>query len=241
MAQIIGFATKFYTLWEYSVEQQYTTDAYGTHHCTGQKHIYTYIQNISKSLDVVKAKYPFLEIDGNLRGQTRSFARFEKLDLPAEYFSYGKHQGKLVAEVAKSDFQYIIWFSENRTGATSKYIAELDDVKQYYARKEQEEKEHNGEPILLTNGKQDVTIITNGFQSNGQHYIKSEIKNNQEFTTEIYIILDEVKEVNGLYPYLMPIIAGKAMRTKNKTLSLNLEIIETIVSKYGAKQICLLK
>ena len=45
--KLIGFATKYYTLWDYSEEKQYIIDAYGKYHVSGIKQIYHYNKNIS--------------------------------------------------------------------------------------------------------------------------------------------------------------------------------------------------
>ena len=87
MKQIIGFATQFYTLWNYEAVPQYKTDSYGNHHQKGIEHKYYYCKNVSTDLDKVKALFPNVEIDTELRG-TSSFTRNEKLDLPENYFCF---------------------------------------------------------------------------------------------------------------------------------------------------------
>lgn len=252
--QIIGFATEFYTLWDYNTEELYTTDAYGNHHRTGVKHNYFYIQNISKDLEAVKAKYPDLTIDDGLRGKHRSFNRIDRIEMPAEYFPYGKHEGKLITDVAKTDLKYIIWVIES-SGTATKTLAllkDLPEVAEYYAQKEREDQERKGEPVLLSSGKHMITLSSNGRsdfhfpspefeQYTGRPYMMAILHNDKDFPTNVHIILSDVKEVNGMYPYLMPIINGKAMKTKNKTIALDLEIISTYVGSTHAYQVALLK
>ena len=43
----------------------------------------------------------------------------------------------------------------------------------------------------------------------------------------IYVFFDQIKEVNGMYPYNMAVINGKAMRLKGKKLTLNLNVFHT--------------
>ena len=57
MKQIIGFATQFYTLWDYEVVNNYVQDSYGNYHVSSQTTKYFYIKNISKDIDKVKGMY----------------------------------------------------------------------------------------------------------------------------------------------------------------------------------------
>ena len=41
--------------------------------------------------------------------------------------------------------------------------------------------------------------------------------------TVIYALCNGVKQVNGLYPYLMPVINGKAQRTKGKKVTVTVQ------------------
>ena len=107
MKQVIGFATQFYTLWNYEAVPQYKTDSYGNHHQTGVEHKYYYVKNVSTDLEKVKSLFPNVEIDAELRG-TSSFTRNEKLDLPNNYFWAGKYAGKLIDDVMEFDFKYCL-------------------------------------------------------------------------------------------------------------------------------------
>jgi hypothetical protein len=252
--QIIGFATEFYTLWDYNTENLYTTDARGNHHHTGVKHNYYYIQNISKDLETVKAKYPGLSIDEGLRGKHRSFDRVDRIEMPAEYFPHGKYRHELITDIAKTDLKYIIWAIDN-SGTADKTLAllkKLPEVIAFYEEKEREAKERKGEPVLLTTGKHSIEISTNGrsgfhipapeFEAySGRPYMVAALENDKGFTTYVKIILTDVKKVDGMYPYLMPVINGKAMKTKNKTLALDLEIISTNIGYGQADQVAVLK
>jgi hypothetical protein len=112
MKQVIGFATQFYTLWNYQAVPTFITDSYGKHHQTGIDHKYYYCKNISTDLEKVKALFPNVEISMELRG-TSSFIRNEKLDLPEIFFWGGKYAGKLIDEVLEMDFNYCLWSAKN--------------------------------------------------------------------------------------------------------------------------------
>ena len=65
--KVIGFANKFYTLWNVTskvVESKYSKDTLVTN---------TYIKNISMDIDKVKELYPDVEIDESLRGHSCTF------------------------------------------------------------------------------------------------------------------------------------------------------------------------
>ena len=64
----IGFANKFYTLWQISEE----TKPLGN----GRSYVithYTYVKNISFDKETALAKYPGATLNENLRGMTRSW------------------------------------------------------------------------------------------------------------------------------------------------------------------------
>jgi hypothetical protein len=94
----IGFATQFYTLWDYSKEEQYFTDCNGKHHFCGYKHIYVYLKNISKDLDKVKALYPNLEPNLELYGRNSSWEKSDPIKFSKTQFSYGRYKGTEILE-----------------------------------------------------------------------------------------------------------------------------------------------
>jgi hypothetical protein len=230
MKQIIGFATQFYTLWNYEAVNQYRTDSYGNHHQTGVVHKYYYIKNISTDIDKVKTLFPNVEIDNELRG-TSSFTRNEKLELPEGYFWGGKYAGKLIDEVIESDFQYCLWSAENYGGLTAryikshpKYIAHFEAIeKQKIADIEKAETVKVGDVI-------DLEFVSNGYNADDNYTECSAEARLGE--TVVYVNCSGVKPVNGMYPYLMPKINGKAQRTKGKKISVKvIEVIKTEI--YG--------
>lgn len=58
---------------------------------------------------------------------------------------------------------------------------------------------------------------------------------------KIFIFFDDIKAVNGRYPYNMGVINGKPKRVKGKTLTLDLNIIKTIKDEYCATQFATIK
>jgi hypothetical protein len=94
----IGFAKQFYTLWDYSKEEQYFTDCNGKHHFGGYKHRYVYLKNISKDIDKVNALYPNLEPNLELYGRNSSWERADEIKFSKTQFSYGRYKGTEILE-----------------------------------------------------------------------------------------------------------------------------------------------
>ena len=61
----IGFTTKFYTLWDVTVDT--FTDAYGR---KGRRVAATFIKNVSMDEKAARAKYPDAPVDLSLRGHS---------------------------------------------------------------------------------------------------------------------------------------------------------------------------
>ncbi|HPH38574.1 MAG TPA: hypothetical protein PL108_12980 [Sediminibacterium sp.] len=224
MKQVIGFATQFYTLWNYEAVAQYKTDSYGNHHQCGVDHKYYYIKNISTDLFKVQSLHPSIEIDMELRGE-KSFVRNEKFDLPGEYFWGGKYAGKLVNEIMESDFKYCLWSAQNYGGNTAKYITEHPKFIAHFASIEAEKQDLIHSASLLKIGEVvEITFQRNGYNANEDH---TECWSDATFgELDIVVCCPGAKPVSGMYPYLMPIINGKAQKTKGKTIPV--KVIESI-------------
>ena len=232
MEKIIGFATQFYTLWNYEAVPQYKTDSYGKHHQTGTVHNYYYIKNISNDIDKVKALFPNVEIDTKLRG-TSSFTHNEKLDLPENYFWGGKYAGKLIDEIMEIDFQYCIWSAENYDMPYitnhPKYIAHFEAI----AKAEQDL--INSKELLKVGDVVELEFTRNGYNADDEY---TECWTNAIYNdVEIAVNCNGVRPVSGRYPYLMPMINGKTQKTKGKKLTVTvIEVIETNICEGVVKQ-----
>lgn len=232
MKKIIGFATQFYTLWDYEALPQFKTDSYGNHHQTGVDHKYYYIKNISIDLHKVKALFPNVEIDTELRG-TSSFTRNEKIDLPDNYFWGGKYAGKLIDEIMEIDFKYCLWSAENYNMPYitnhPKYIAHFEAI----AKAEQDE--INSKELLKVGDVVELEFTRNGYNAD-EEYIECWTEANYN-DVEIAVNCNGVKPVSGMYPYLMPVINGKAQKTKGKKLTVTvIEVLETNIYAGVVKQ-----
>lgn len=232
MKKIIGFATQFYTLWDYEALPQFKTDSYGNHHQTGVDHKYYYIKNVSTDLDKVKALFPNVEIDTELRG-TSSFTRNEKLDLPENYFWAGKYAGKLIDEIMESDFQYCLWISENYN---MPYIKNNPQYIAYFQAIEQKEKLYieNAQTVKVGDVVE-LEFVRNGYNADEEY--KECWTEARLGETEIAVCCGGVRLVEGMYPYLMPMINGKTQKTKGKKLTVTvIEVLETNIYAGVVKQ-----
>lgn len=252
--EVIGFATEFYTLWNKVVTRTYFTDAYGNHHYQGDNINYYYVKNISTDLAKVKELFPNTPIDNDLKGQSRDFS-ITTPDACPEILKFGKYCGKHISEVASIDFDYIIWILSNGRKSTIDACLELQVVKDYVNKQKEHElaiEENINSQIGLESGLHTLLFTTNPNRHISECY---EFKLNYEAAglsnkyyavaipkkgSEVYVMMD-VKKVDGMYPYNMGIINGKAKKVKNKEVAVNIEILETFKYVNGTRQLAVLK
>lgn len=99
--KVIGFTTKYYTLWDI-----YSEEISGRDGRKGKKVTATYLKNISTDLESAKARHPEATLDMNLHG-TRSWNRTAWEPLPMDVFHGGRYRGQSIAEC--SDLEYLFW------------------------------------------------------------------------------------------------------------------------------------
>lgn len=256
MKQIIGFATQFYTLWDMQTETIYFTDSYGNHWPSREKTNYFFIKNISTDLNKVKELFPNTSIDEGLRGKTSSFSVFGKQeDLSPEILKFGKYHGKPISEVAETDFGYILYLLENGRPETKQVCLALPQVVAYQKKQEADRLAKIASWAEFNSGMHTVTFVSNpnGVQDggiydmatetfvlfdtvNGKHYAWCELEDG----STLYVYFNETKYVDGMYPYYMAIIEGKAKRIKGKTFSLNLNVLHTNKNEFGCSHYAVL-
>lgn len=230
MKQIIGFANKFYTLWNYECEPVYKVDAYGTRHHVSDNQKFFYLKNISFDLEKAKEAYPNASIDLELRG-TKSFTRDGKIELPEGYFWAGKYSGKLIDEIIESDFQYCLWFVSNYNGQATNWIKNHAKYTEYLGDKEKEKLAVLKSAMVVNVGDVvELEFLTNGYNADEEYkecWTKAKLGE-----TEIGVCCSGVRLVDGMYPYLMPMINGKTQKTKGKKIEVKvIEVFNTEV--YG--------
>ena len=246
--QIIGFAEQYYTLWSYTNEIKYTTDAYGKHWPAYSVTHYNYLKNISTDIGKVTEAHPDLEIDEGLRGVRRSFIyENTKEDLSPELLKFGKYCGRTIYEIENIDFNYLLWLMDNAyKPQLSELIAGLPKVVEHLQRIEQKKLDELNriKSSFLTKGRYDIRFDRNPynyfyetistFDINWDVQLSDELKNelgsgSNKLSTVVEmdgiryeLIFRDYRRVESLYPHNMPMVNGVFKRVKNKTFNLNL-------------------
>jgi hypothetical protein len=228
MAQAIGFANKFYTLWSIDTESVYTTDSHGNHWLTGYNTKFHYHKNISIDLEKAKSLHPDLDVMEDLRGKTSSWTSDNKEDLCPQIMKFGKYWGHNLDELVISDFQYVIWICENRGGTKNGlYASELPAVVAHYkAIDDATHKKLNA-----------IRNIFNSIVSAGSYEFVAErnlrindsfatmqVNVSEEFNTYVTFVFPNGSFTENYYngfTYGLPLVKGKAKRIKGKTIELS--------------------
>ena len=239
----IGFANKFYTLWDV-IENITEHNNY-----RDVQYICNYIKNISYDLDVVREKYPDVEIWETLKGKHISFVTEPKrVYTDIETFRFGKYDGKRIDEVTNT--KYILWYVNEIYDEDHKMYVESVLINKYNYIKyndcfitvdeyndiiETENKQieflnriNNNEPI-------EYTPIFNLSECcvDGKTY-GALIINNVTF-----VFTDIVENWYNGFTYYLPAINGKGKRIKNKTIVITDYSFENdivIVKKWSIKK-----
>ena len=225
----IGFANKFYTLWNITEE----TKPLGNGRSYMVTH-YTFIKNISFDKETALAKYPEAILNENLRGKTTSWNTTKEVWDNVDTFRFGKYNGQKINEV--NDLGYTQWYWDQVTGEHKQYISEylkehgyeircqiieLTEGKkianQYLMSPEalENERKDAAEFIMLVekckNGEPFEVVPTKNLDDEGEFYDGNITYKFENFKVMYY---------NG-YPYGLPVDAkGKSKRIKNKNLKI---------------------
>ena len=230
----IGFANKYYTLWEYNVS--YRTNEKGISFKTES---YRFLHNASKDKDRAFTKYPDAIFDENLKGRHHSWS-YEKRMIDYNKYHCGKYMGIMFA--ASTDYDYMMWFYNNCAIDEQKEIIEpilleegyeidiytyntegavndpLNIVterifispKEVAKRKHLEEIGSKGKS-KLAQGIPFVVTFTRSLNEVGEYFVND---------LQITVRFDEYKTMyyDGYY-YALPIdVKGKSKRIKNKQI-----------------------
>ena len=218
----IGFANKYYTLWEYTTDTNTLPNGVRI-----VKEYHTYIKNISFNRDKAQKLYPGVEIDENLKGISRSFTRTHTV-YPNNVFKYGKYAGKTFDEV--EDYSYMSWYFTTTSVDQQEELIPILEKQGYHilayrdgtygiqSREEYLEQLAHDYQLISVREK-----ITKDFED-GNLIIK--LTSNPDYEGEYYdrdseytFKFDNVKQYwyDG-YPYYLPLLDGKAKRVKNKNI-----------------------
>ena len=220
---VIGFANKYFTLWEKGMDHWY------------------YVKNISMDEETAKAKYPGLEINLKFRG-TRPIA-FTKVEIPPfeGKFTKGRHKG--IEIEGSQDEEYMKWYVENGVYSTNEekeaIIKEVEkfgnwkwEVQKYnYVDPYGEHRYGTIERFEKVKPKEEVDEIErvlNGLVSGTfEMFMEKNLDGYGNYTyydkfNNWYAIqFENFKEMYYAgYSYGLPMLNGKSKRVKNKTLRL---------------------
>lgn len=143
MALQIGFANVMFTLWDVSEETTYRSSN-GKHFPSGTKTNYYYIGQLAKdkARAIAKAEEKGctnLIPNEELKGQSRSYSTYTKIEIPEHQFKYGKFEGTDIKKC--NDVDYLLWY-----GCDNSYVIErVLKISDLYAI----EKNYNGFDQLL--------------------------------------------------------------------------------------------
>jgi hypothetical protein len=223
---ILGFAHQFYTLWDVTESPVYVTDAYGNHHLARVNHQFNYIKNVAIDKADAMAKYPNVPIDENLRGKSRSFSEEGADQRPTDIVWFGKYAGLPLAEVADKNFEYILWMHEN----CGRYVDAIEALPQYQKHLADIASKRSEALSNAFSWKQgssiDIVGTRNGYNcvpvdeigEDGLRYclFDAELPTGEP----VCVKANDCRLVSGKYPYIMPVVNGKAVKTKNKAFTI---------------------
>ena len=222
--KVIGFANKFYTLWEVSEE----TQDLGNGHKYVITHFY-YIKNISFDKETAFTKYPGLDFDENLRGKTQSWETKKEVWDNVDIFRFGKYKGE---KITGSDTSYLEWYWNQVYGEHKDYVSKILEENGYEVRKYCYESENGtttseylmNPESLKEEARRKEELNKKIAELNTSKELELFIESNPDWEGnyrdgDIIYHFQEVKEnyYRG-FDYYLPVVNGKSKRVKNKKI-----------------------
>jgi len=214
----IGFANKFYTLWNINEEIQ--------HLGNGRSYIithYTFIKNISFNKEVALSKYPEAILDENLRGKTISWETKKEVWDNVDTFRFGKYNGEKINET--DDINYITWYWDQVYDEHKAFVGEVLKSRGYEIRKWDSGSEYLMSPEDLEAEKVREASMASTIavlNRNEPFEITFDQNPNYEGYCRIEDVLYHFQQVHENYyqgyDYYLPVLNGKQKRIKNKPL-----------------------
>ena len=226
--KVIGFANKFYTLWEVTED----THNLGNGHSYIITHYY-FIKNISFDKETAIAKYPEAKIDENLRGKTASWDSQKEVWDNVDIFRFGKYKYNKINECA--DTNYIEWYWNNVYGDHKEYVGNVLESRGYEVREYSYESydgytvtnQYLASPETIENERihnKNVNDFMNHLTSNPElEFVPTNNLSNEGYYRDDFVLyhFPEFKEMyyRG-FNYYVPSINGKGKRFKNKNVKI---------------------
>lgn len=217
----IGFANKFYTLWQISEE----TKPLGN----GRSYVithYTYVKNISFDKETAFTKYPGATFNENLRGMNRSWdsAPKEVWD-NVDTFRFGKYAYTKIAD--NTDTNYIAWYWEQISNEHKEYVGSVLKSRGYEIRTwgNDNDNQYLVSPEALENERMaeaNKNTVLEVLKKNNPFNISFDHNPSSYGICRIDDILYHFQQVHVNYyqgfEYYLPVVNGKQKRVKNKNL-----------------------
>lgn len=222
----IGFANKFYTLWEVTEMETVAISPYTKKpYVCATRTYYRFIRNLSFDFDKAKVKANTTDYDPTLKGRKSWYTPYKYIPCPIEDLGndtkifFGKHNGKTLGEIFTSDRNYFDWLKDNTDNQELKNIM-------------------NNLPLLKYELSNKLLILEESISfSEGEETIEFDIhKNIKPLDGGKYFIDIEVEHdyvVKVIFPYgkehyyqnfsfYLPLNSkGRAKRIKGKTVELS--------------------
>lgn len=215
--KVIGFANKFYTLWDVTEE----TKDLGNGHKYVVTH-FAYIKNISFDKETAFSKYPGLDFDENLRGKTQSWDTEKEIWENVDTYRFGKFKYEKIGD---HDIDYLAWYWDQVSGDHKEYVGSVLKKHGYEIRIWGNNNEYLVDPKTIENEKKALEAInemTEKLNNSDSFEICLDHNPDEEGycrVDDIFYHFQEVKEnwYNG-FPYYLPVLNGKSKRIKNKNI-----------------------
>lgn len=219
---VIGFANQYYTLWDC-----YTEVTNGRNGIRYIKEHNQYIKNISKDWNKVQKKYPGLQLDESLKGQTRSWTR-NNVIYPEDVFRFGRYVGEKFTDV--HDYDYMAWYFTQTVGEAQEALKPILEANGYHVFTYGDgsygimTQESWNEQLELERNREEARKILNEAFEDGSLVIFMDSNPNESGAwydkhSGVTFYFDEVRELSYQgFPYYLPVLNGKAKRVKNKSI-----------------------
>lgn len=215
----IGFANKFYTLWNITEETRPLGNG-----CNYVVTHYTYIKNISFDKETALAKYPNATLDENLRGKTASWSSQPKEVWDnVNCFRFGKYKYQVIDS---TDVNYLEWYWDQLPlGVHKDYVSSYLEGLGYEIRSWGDGHQYLMSPEALENERLEEiekNKVLAELAKNEPLNICIDHNPNYEGNCRIGDVIYHFQQVHENYyqgyDYYLPVLNGKQKRIKNKNL-----------------------
>jgi len=221
----IGFANKFYTLWNITEETRPLGNG-----CNYVVTHYTYIKNISFDKETALAKYPNATLDENLRGKTQSWNSEKEVWNNVDVFRFGKYKYE---KIDNTDLNYLSWYWDQIDGDHKEYVGKILEANGYEIRTNTYT-DYYGEIHTSTYLMDPESLENERLEEIEKNKVLTELAKNEplnicidhnpnyEGNCRIGDVIYHFQQVHENYyqgfEYYLPVLNGKQKRIKNKNL-----------------------